>query len=62
MSRPNSAAVHQTARTRIFRSQVGTASTWYPRCISQAGNPLMTRPRYWKMPRPIPSVAIVPRL
>jgi len=45
LSRPNSAAVHQTARTRIFLSQVGTASTWYPRCISQAGNPLMTRPR-----------------
>ena len=62
MSRPNSAAVSQIASTLIFRSQVGTASTWYPRCISQAGNPLITRRWYWKIPRPRPSVATVPRL
>ena len=62
MSRPNTKAGNQTPSTLIFRSQLGTARTWYPRCINYAGKPLMTIGPLWNTPRPRPNVATTPTL
>ena len=42
ISRPSRKFSTQFTNTRHFRSHPGTASTWYPRCMSQARRPRTT--------------------